>query len=366
MAFLVEFISTFWLILVNGCLFLVILGFAIQKRIPKTKIEPPVSIIVAVWNEGPRIKLTIESLLKQTYPKRKTEIIVVGGGKDNTAEICRKLQRKGYIRYLFEKEKMGKWYALQRALKLVKYEYIAFVDADCVAERNWLRKLVSEIGENDLIISRANTISTKKFTGKIFSFFYPFMDYFYDNLTKFFKLPTFFGFGSLMKKSVLKGVQFRKSIIEDWRFGFEMIRKKYSIIRSDDALVYHHIPNSFGGVRKAALRVFEGYVYETIPRGDWFAFSFTFLVSIGVIGIFSTIYLLFLGNSLTTVLTMVSFLQLFLLASLVSFKEKNTLVLLSVPVLVVLYFMLSVFAIETLLRILLGKNVGWLPYEKIS
>jgi len=363
---LLETLANFWLFIANVLLFLAIAGFLIPKRIKKEKIEPDVSVIIAVWNEGERVKRTLKSIFKQNYPRRKFEVIVSGGGDDNTAEICSEYQRRGMIKYIFEKKRMGKWYALQKALKRTKYEYIAFIDADCIAEKNWLRKLTSEIGSYDLIISRANSVASKTTMRKTFSVFYPFFDYFGDNLYKFFAIPSFFGFGSLMKKRVLKDVQFKKSIVEDWRFLFDMIRKKYTFIRSNDAFVYHHIPKTPNDFRKGILRVFEGFIHETIPQGDWFALLFLFLLLTTVVGVLPTIYLLISGNCLTIFTVAVSFLQFILFSIIVSAKEKNSSILLSTLIFIPSYLFFAIIGAESLLRNLIGKKVGWPLYEKLG
>ncbi|MGI0025627.1 MAG: glycosyltransferase, partial [Nitrososphaera sp.] len=53
-------------------------------KFPKKDVlyRPSTSVIIASWKEGDRVRKCIESLLAQSYPKDKVEIIVVGGGDE--------------------------------------------------------------------------------------------------------------------------------------------------------------------------------------------------------------------------------------------------------------------------------------------
>lgn len=96
-----------------------------------------ISVIVPVKNGGRTIEKCLLSLTRQDYPSNEI-IIVDDGSTDNTAEI---LGRFTGIISLTLPESRGPGYCRNLAIKTAKGELIAFTDADCVAEANWLSEL---------------------------------------------------------------------------------------------------------------------------------------------------------------------------------------------------------------------------------
>src|SRR6185295_19543528 len=55
-------------------------------------IVPTVTIVVAAWNEGPRLKARITNLLEQDYPSIYLDVVVVSDGStDATDEVLRQV-----------------------------------------------------------------------------------------------------------------------------------------------------------------------------------------------------------------------------------------------------------------------------------
>ena len=97
-----------------------------------------VSVIVPVRNEEHLIKGCLKSLLNQTFPADRTEIIVVDNhSSDRTAESVSRFP----VKYLFEKTR-GAGAARNKGARQANGDLLAFIDADCVAPRNWLSQLV--------------------------------------------------------------------------------------------------------------------------------------------------------------------------------------------------------------------------------
>ncbi|MDD5772183.1 MAG: glycosyltransferase [bacterium] len=99
---------------------------------------PFISVIVPVYNERETINECVESLLAQTYPKNKYEIIIVdNNSSDDTPEIIKKYP----VVLLFEREVQTSYAARNKGIKNAKGDVIAFTDGDCIAEKNWLKEL---------------------------------------------------------------------------------------------------------------------------------------------------------------------------------------------------------------------------------
>jgi len=97
---------------------------------------PLISIVIPTYNVEKHIEGCLQSLRNLDYPHY--EVIVVDGlSLDRTVEIAKKYD----TRILYE-EKGTRSAACNVGIKHSNGEIIAFTDADCVVERDWLRKIV--------------------------------------------------------------------------------------------------------------------------------------------------------------------------------------------------------------------------------
>jgi len=99
-----------------------------------------VSVAVPARNEEQTISATLESLLAQTHPP--DEIVVADGGStDATVAVASRYSKRG-VRIL----EIGPAYpgrARNEAIRRCRNEWIALIDAGCVAERKWLQCLIA-------------------------------------------------------------------------------------------------------------------------------------------------------------------------------------------------------------------------------
>lgn len=104
--------------------------------------NPLISIIVPGKGEGTHIYKLVISLREQTY--KNFEIIVVDDGStDNTPQICRNLQKHGYIDLFLRNELGGgKGSAANFALKYCKGKYVIHLDADSSLDRDAIEKIL--------------------------------------------------------------------------------------------------------------------------------------------------------------------------------------------------------------------------------
>ena len=92
--------------------------------------QPLISVIVPGKNEGKHIPRLAASMKHQTY--QNIELIIVDDGSDDdTADICRELEREGKIQCFIRNEvRGGKASAANTALNFSKGKYIVHIDAD--------------------------------------------------------------------------------------------------------------------------------------------------------------------------------------------------------------------------------------------
>ncbi len=116
---------------------------------PDSKIEnPKVSLYIPAYNAQRYIARAIEGALRQTHPF--DEILVIDDGStDGTREIA--LQYP--VRVISHDQNRGLPAARNTGLRIARNDLVASLDADCVAEPDWLEKLLPHL--NDLKVAGA-------------------------------------------------------------------------------------------------------------------------------------------------------------------------------------------------------------------
>jgi GT2 family glycosyltransferase len=111
-----------------------------------------ISIIVAVKNEERYIGKCIDSLLNQSYPADKYEIIVVDGfSADGTWEILQELKKRNPELRIFKNLKENAAAGRNIGIRNAKGNYVAFIDGDALADTNWLENISKTFGEVDAV-----------------------------------------------------------------------------------------------------------------------------------------------------------------------------------------------------------------------
>lgn len=107
-----------------------------------TAFTPPVSVIIAAYNEAKIIAATLKSLLATDYAGQMEVIVVDDGSNDETAaEVERIAANERRVR-LLRQPNAGKARALQRGLSAMRHEIAVFIDADTHCQPDTLRYLV--------------------------------------------------------------------------------------------------------------------------------------------------------------------------------------------------------------------------------
>ena len=130
--------------------------------------EKNVSIIIPVYNEEKYIEQCLDSVVAQTYPKEKTEVIIADGmSTDKTREKIEAYREKINIK-LLDNEKRIVTYALNLAIENAIGDYIIRLDAHAKFEKDYIEKCVYYLDTTDAdnVGGVAETVGLGKF-GKI-------------------------------------------------------------------------------------------------------------------------------------------------------------------------------------------------------
>ncbi len=106
--------------------------------------HPFVSVIVPVFNDAKRLKICLDALEHQTYPKHLYEVIVVDNGSDKNEDIEGVVAQFGQAIASYESIP-GSYAARNKGISLAKGEVIAFTDADCIPALDWIENGVRNL-----------------------------------------------------------------------------------------------------------------------------------------------------------------------------------------------------------------------------
>ena len=113
------------------------------KPLPKRVHLPPVSILIAAYNEEDVISETIHSILQQNYPNDVEIVIADDGSTDHTVYIVRSLNLKNLK--LVCAEHGGKAHALNEGLEHTSNNLVVTIDADTFLYKEALRRIVMRL-----------------------------------------------------------------------------------------------------------------------------------------------------------------------------------------------------------------------------
>jgi cellulose synthase/poly-beta-1,6-N-acetylglucosamine synthase-like glycosyltransferase/peptidoglycan/xylan/chitin deacetylase (PgdA/CDA1 family)/spore germination protein YaaH len=104
---------------------------------------PPVSIVIAAFNEGKVIAKTLRSLLQTDYPGELEVIVVDDGSPDNTADEVERMAVEDSRILLRRQANLGKAIALRNGVSHASHGVLVFLDADTLFERGTIRALTA-------------------------------------------------------------------------------------------------------------------------------------------------------------------------------------------------------------------------------
>lgn len=97
--------------------------------------KPQISVIIPVYKDADGLRITLESLTRQTLDKQQYEIIVANdGGSDEICNICNSFG----VKYVNIVPNQGSYNARNKAMEVAQADAFAFVDADIEVPEAWL------------------------------------------------------------------------------------------------------------------------------------------------------------------------------------------------------------------------------------
>jgi biofilm PGA synthesis N-glycosyltransferase PgaC len=120
-------------------LFNALKGLLKQSKKVETANQPPVTLIVAAYNEEQVLLQKIMNTLQIDYPANLiTVIIITDGSVDNSAAVVKQFPS---ITLLHQSERKGKLAALKRAMQFVKTDIVVFSDANTMLNKECISRI---------------------------------------------------------------------------------------------------------------------------------------------------------------------------------------------------------------------------------
>ncbi|MER5358432.1 glycosyltransferase family A protein [Streptomyces sp. NPDC002785] len=111
-----------------------------------------VSVVVPVRDGARTLPAQLRALAAQTYPRPWEVLVVDNGSVDRTRDVAEEARAElPGLRIVEARDRAGEGYARNRGIAAARGDFIAFCDADDVADPGWLAALAQAAGDADLI-----------------------------------------------------------------------------------------------------------------------------------------------------------------------------------------------------------------------
>lgn len=366
------YISVAIMILLSGCYTGLIIYYRncflkLKEYYPAGNISPKTkfSIIIPARNEEENIRVCLNSIYDNNYPKELFEVVVIDDhSTDSTAAVVAKLKERftsiKLIRLADEvqgkKLNAYKKKAIETAIAQATKDWIVTTDADCVVEENWLRNLDAYIQEKDavLVAGPVKLVDTGSFVSV-------------------FQCLDFLSLQGITAASVSAGMHsmcnganlaYEKKAFDEVN-GFKGID---NVASGDDMLLMHKIKKRFPG--RIGYIFSKDNIVSTDPMPDWKSFFNQRIrwaskaENYDDKSIFWVLVIVYLYNVMLTVLPVLAIWNIFYLKAVVVLGLIKTVAELTFMYPVAKFFderrLLWVFPLMQPLHIVYTVTAGWL------
>jgi biofilm PGA synthesis N-glycosyltransferase PgaC len=238
----------------------------IDKRpsIREPETYPPISILVAAYNEEAGVEDTINSIISQNYPGEYEVLIIDDGSTDSTADILTGIVDP-HVRPLILPRNGGKAAALNAGLAEARYDILITVDADTYLYRDALEIIVGRLlSDPPNTAAVAGAIGVRNSRTNLITKFQEW-DYFHG-LAVVKRVQSLYqgtlvapGAFSLYRRDVVKALGgWPICVGEDIVLSWAMLRRQYRIGYAENAVVFTNVPETYGQLFRQRRRWARG------------------------------------------------------------------------------------------------------------
>lgn len=352
--------------------------------------QPPVSILIAAFNEGKVIEHTLRKLLDTDYGGPMEVVVVDDGSKDNTAEVVARIAQQDSRVQLIRQPNMGKALALRGGMEATTRDIIVTLDADTHFQRDTIGRLIQPFKDANVgaVSGHAKVGNLGKFITRCQALEYTCgfnLDRrAYHQLQCITVVP---GAVSALRRGavIAAGGISTDTLAEDTDLTLSLHRHGYQVAYVADAIAWTEAPETFATLAKQRFRWAFGTLQCLWKHRDlvfspkykalgWFSlpaiwFFQILLVAIGPILDALLVLSLLLGASSTLLVYFISFMLMDLLCSaLACLLEREPLgqIWLTIPMRIIYRPLLSWVVWKSIIRAVQGVWVNWGKIERTA
>jgi poly-beta-1,6-N-acetyl-D-glucosamine synthase len=220
---------------------------------------PPISILVAAYNEEKNIEETLRSIIDQDYPNNLEVIVVDDGSRDETAAKVKKFRElsaapknRVNIKLVSLKKNSGKAAALNEGLRQAVYDFIVTLDADSYLYKHSLLHLVNYMvnsSPDTAAVAGAVMVrnSRKNWITKLQEW-----DYFHG-IAVVKRIQSLYqgtlvaqgSFSIFRKEALVEAGGWTETMGEDIVLTWYLHKKRYKIGYAETAIIFTNVPESY-------------------------------------------------------------------------------------------------------------------------
>lgn len=210
---------------------------------------------IPCFNAEKSLGKCLDGVFKQTYPFDEV-LIINDGSEDKTVEVASKFP----VRVISHKTNEGLGASRNKAIKNARNGFIAALDSDCVAEDDWLEKLMENFTQNDIAGGGGKVIETCNSISDQFRNAHMKQEWGAKRIIN----PEFlFGSNTVFRKSVLEDFMYNRKYrtnYEDVDLSQRLMKRGFKLIYEPRAIVRHLRRDPITSVMKSSWAwTFHGF-----------------------------------------------------------------------------------------------------------
>lgn len=204
-----------------------------------------ISVIVPVYNSEKTIRSCLESILGQKTNEPFEVIVVNDASTDSSEKEILAFSKK--IIYIKNPSNKGPAFSRNLGAKKAKGEIVCFIDADCVAEKNWLLEMTTPFADKKVAaVQGAYKTKQKELVAR---FVQEEIEQRYEKMRRAKNLDWVGSYSAAYRKDVFAqengfDESFPMASGEDPDLSFRVAKKGHKIVFNEKAIVYHTHPNT--------------------------------------------------------------------------------------------------------------------------
>ncbi|NMB88192.1 MAG: glycosyltransferase family 2 protein [Chloroflexi bacterium] len=223
-------------------LLLALLARRHPRPVPNSGHTPPVTVLIAAYNEEEVLANKLENTLALDYPPDRLQVLVAAdGSQDRTAAIAGEFAARG-VELSYRPQREGKMAAINRAMDCVRGEVVVFSDANNLYAPETLQALVTPFSDPQVgAVSGAKSIlAGDGVLGESEGLYWKYESFIKKQETRLGSCTGVAGEILAVRKDLFQPAS-QAVINDDFYLAMQVIRQGYRVVYTDRARTYERV-----------------------------------------------------------------------------------------------------------------------------